>query len=149
MTRPQLHHEPIEQRLRDALEARAHTVGPGDLRPAASPIRTGRPLLPARRTVVVLFGLAAAVASLLLVLAERHPTTSVNPADTPSISRSPSPSSSASPSPTSRSSSSRSASPVPLGAAESLSAAVPSSGGPGAGPVEAPGTASPGAATGH
>jgi hypothetical protein len=91
MSRSQIRHEPIEQRLRDALEARANAVDLHDLRPAALPTAPGWSILPAPRTIVALFGLAAAVAAVLLVLAVRHPDTSVHPARTPSTSRSPSP----------------------------------------------------------
>ncbi len=84
----------IERRLSDALQARADSVGLDDLRPAVPPTEAGRSFLPTRRTAVVLFGLAAAIASIVLVLTQRHPTTPVNPADNPSTSRSSSPSTS-------------------------------------------------------
>jgi hypothetical protein len=95
MSRSQLSHEPIERRLRDALEARANAVDLHDLRPAALPTGPGRPLLTTPRTIVALLGLAAAIAAVLLVLTARHPGVPVNPTRTPSISRSLSPSTSA------------------------------------------------------
>ncbi|WP_455357012.1 hypothetical protein [Streptomyces sp. SYSU K217416] len=91
MSRSQIHHEPIEQRLRDALEVRAYAVDLNDLRPADPPTRPGRSVRPGRRTAAVLFGLAAAVASILLAFTERHPDTPVSPAVPPSLSPSPSP----------------------------------------------------------
>ncbi|GAA3136659.1 hypothetical protein GCM10010521_23550 [Streptomyces rameus] len=55
--------EPVEQRLRAALAARAHAVGPADLRPPrppAGPVRSRRVV--ARRTVAGLLALAAVAA---------------------------------------------------------------------------------------
>lgn len=82
-------HEPLEQRLRDALEFRASAVGLDDLRPGAPPTRPGRSVLPGRRTVAVLFALATAVASIVFVFAERNPETPVSPATPPSLSPTP------------------------------------------------------------
>ncbi|MEU5346893.1 MULTISPECIES: hypothetical protein [unclassified Streptomyces] len=90
MSRGQLHDEAVEQRLRDALEARANSVDLESLRPGVPPTKSSRSFLPSRRTVVVLLGLAAAVASVLLAVHERDSNTPVRPADTPSISPSPS-----------------------------------------------------------
>jgi hypothetical protein len=98
MSRGRTDHEPVEQRLRDALEARAYSIGLNDLRPAAPPTVPARSALRVRRTVVVLFGLAAALACVILALTQRHPTTPP-PARAPTISPTPTPTSSPSPLP--------------------------------------------------
>jgi hypothetical protein len=89
MGRGEIRHEALEQRLRDALEARAGTVGSGHLRPAVLPAMPRRPLLAARRAVIVLFGLAAAAALVLLFLTDSAPDAPVRPADRPTPSVSP------------------------------------------------------------
>lgn len=91
MSRGRIRHEAIEQRLRDALQARANSADWKHLRPAALSTRPRRLFLPSRRTVIVLSGLAAAAACALLLLAV---TTGASdrpapPADTPSHSVSP------------------------------------------------------------
>ena len=99
MSRGRTGHEMVEQRLRHALEARAYSVGPNDLRPAAPPTAPARSALRVRRTVVVLFGLAAALACVILALTQRHPTTPAPPTRAPTISPVPTPTSSPSTSP--------------------------------------------------
>ena len=116
MSRERTDHEPVEQRLRDALEARAYSIGLNDLRPAAPPTVPARSALRVRRTVVVLFGLAAALACVILALTQRHPTTPAPPARTPTIS--PTPTRTSSPSPL------QSASAVPPSASAALPGAV-------------------------
>ena len=91
MSRGRIRHDAIEQRLRDALEARANSADWEDLRPAALPTRPRRLFVSSRRTVIVWSGLAAAAACALLLLvvttgAADRPTP---PADTPSHSASP------------------------------------------------------------
>ncbi|MER7694186.1 hypothetical protein [Streptomyces sp. NPDC097610] len=90
MSRGQIHHEAVEQRLRGALEARANAVDLENLRPGVPPTESRRSLLPSRRTVVVLFGLAAAVATAVFAVTERDANTPVGPARPPSVSPSPS-----------------------------------------------------------
>ncbi|WKE68155.1 hypothetical protein [Streptomyces sp. WP-1] len=61
--------EPVEERLRAALAARANAVGPADLRPLRSPtgaLKSYR--LPLRGTVVGLLALAAVAALVLFTL---------------------------------------------------------------------------------
>ncbi|MEH0423092.1 hypothetical protein [Streptomyces sp. B21-083] len=99
MSRGQIHHEAIEQRLRGALEARANAVNLENLRPGVPPTESRRFLLPSRRTVVVLFGLAAAVATAVFAVTDRDANTPVGPAGPPSVSPSPSLSPHPSPSP--------------------------------------------------
>ncbi|GAP46007.1 levansucrase [Streptomyces azureus] len=106
MSRGEIRHEALEQRLRDALEARANSAGLEHLRPAALPTVTRRPLLPPRRAVIVLFGLAAAAAFALLFLTNSTPDRPVGPAVRPTRSVSPPasqvPASPATPSPSHR-----------------------------------------------
>jgi hypothetical protein len=90
------HHEPYEQRLRDALEARAGSVDWEHLRPAAPPTGTGRSF-PVRRAVIGLVGLAAAAACLLIVVEKDDQGAPAGPAHAPS--RTPSPSATPSPVP--------------------------------------------------
>jgi hypothetical protein len=90
MRRSQLHHAEIEQRLRDALEAQANSADLQHLRPAALPTRSRRSLLPPRRIVIVLSGLAAVAACALLAVTDSNSDSPVRPADTPSHSVSPS-----------------------------------------------------------
>ncbi|MBT3154947.1 hypothetical protein HTV45_29435 [Streptomyces sp. CHD11] len=87
--RSQDHHEAYEQRLRDALEARAGSVDWEHLRPAGPPAGAGRSF-PVRRTVIGLVGLAAAAACVLFVVEKDDPGRPAGPADRPS--RTPSPS---------------------------------------------------------
>ncbi|MEV7869802.1 hypothetical protein AB0P17_27790 [Streptomyces sp. NPDC088124] len=65
----------LERRLREALEAGARTVGPGDLRraspPSAYPHRRFPMPVRMRRTALLAFGLAAVVACAVLVLVPR------------------------------------------------------------------------------
>ncbi len=89
MSRGQIRHEAIEQRLRDALEARADSVDVKDLRPDALPARPRWSFLPSRRTVTVLLGLAAAAACVLLFVRYGMSDSLGHPADTPSHAPSP------------------------------------------------------------
>lgn len=89
MSRNRIRNEAIEQRLRDALEARANSVDVKDLRPAALPIRPRWSFLPSRRTALALFGLAAAAACVLLAVRYGISDSPVHPAGTPSHSPSP------------------------------------------------------------
>ncbi|OUD05083.1 hypothetical protein CA983_00765 [Streptomyces swartbergensis] len=89
MSLGEIRHETLEQRLRDALEARANTAGPEHLRPAVLPTVPRRPLLPPRRAVIVLLGLAAAAAFALLFLTNSTPDSPVRPADRPTHSVNP------------------------------------------------------------
>ncbi|MFF7949484.1 hypothetical protein [Streptomyces griseorubiginosus] len=84
MSRGQIRHDAIEQRLRDALEARADSVDVKDLRPAALPARRSWSFLPSRRTVTVLLGLAAAAACVLLFVRYGISDGPAHPAGTPS-----------------------------------------------------------------
>ncbi|MEU9893280.1 hypothetical protein ACIBCS_12060 [Streptomyces phaeochromogenes] len=94
---PGLHPDPLEQRLHDALRARADSVDLPDLRPAAPPTRHARFRLPAvrpvtrpvRRSVLALLMLAAVVAGLLFVAARWERETPVRPANVPSVSPTP------------------------------------------------------------
>ncbi|MCX5605189.1 hypothetical protein OOK29_44420 [Streptomyces phaeochromogenes] len=98
---PGLHPDPLEQRLHDALRARADSVDLPDLRPAAPPTRHARFRLPAvrpavqpfvrpvRRSVLALLMLAAVVAGLLFVAARWERDTPVRPANVPSVSPTP------------------------------------------------------------
>ena len=75
--------EPIERLLVAALRARADAVTQDDLRPARPPSMAHRcrAPVPVRRAAVALLGLAAAVAAVLFVVAERDP--AAPPADSP------------------------------------------------------------------
>jgi hypothetical protein len=79
-------HDMLEHRLREALEARSRTVGRDDLRRASPPSLHAVPRIPlrVRRTALTLFGLAAAVACVLLVLVpgDRRPAEPARPPDT-------------------------------------------------------------------
>ncbi|MFG2346199.1 hypothetical protein [Streptomyces phaeochromogenes] len=94
---PGLHPDPLEQRLHDALRARADSVDLPDLRPAAPPTRHARFRLsavrpvtrPVRRSVLALLMLAAVVAGLLFVAARWEQETPVRPANVPSVSPTP------------------------------------------------------------
>ena len=90
-----LHSDPLEQRLRDALRARTDSVDLYDLRLAAPPSGRARFRLPVtrrgRRTVLALFVLAAAVAGVLFVAARWERETPVRPANVPSVSPNPEP----------------------------------------------------------
>ncbi|MEU9955773.1 hypothetical protein [Streptomyces sp. NPDC050982] len=87
---PGLHPDPLEQRLQDALRARADSVDLSVLRPAEPPSRHARFRLPAvrpvHRSVLALLVLAAVVAGLLLVAARWERETPVRPANVPSVS---------------------------------------------------------------
>lgn len=99
MSNPLLPDDLLEQRLRAALNAKASSVGPLDLRPSELPSGRSWRSLPVRRAALGLFGLAAAVACVLLVLGTRHDaTTPVGPTHTPSVSRPATPSISPAPS---------------------------------------------------
>lgn len=91
MSSGRTHREAIEQRLRDALQARANSADWEHLRPAAPPIRPRRLFSASRRTVLVWSGLAAAAACalLLLVLTTGASDGPAPPAATPSHSVSP------------------------------------------------------------
>ena len=96
---PGVHQDPLEQRLHDALRARADSVALSDLRPAAPPTRHARfrlaavrPVVrPVRRSALVLLMLAAVVAGLLFVAARWERETPVRPANVPSVSPTPDP----------------------------------------------------------
>ncbi|MDT0570502.1 hypothetical protein RM704_24055 [Streptomyces sp. DSM 3412] len=90
MSRSQIQHAEVEQRLREALGARADSVESPHLRPAALPTRSRRSFLPPRRAVIVLFGLVAAAACALLAVTDSDSDSPVRPADIPSHSVSPS-----------------------------------------------------------
>ncbi|MGW7521420.1 hypothetical protein ACWGJ2_38215 [Streptomyces sp. NPDC054796] len=60
--------ELLEERLRDALDARARTVGPDSLRRAAPPSEQVARRFPIRATALTLLALAAALAGVLLAL---------------------------------------------------------------------------------
>ncbi|WP_329264135.1 hypothetical protein OG223_49900 [Streptomyces sp. NBC_01478] len=86
--------DPLEQRLRDALRARADSVHLHALRPAAPP--TGRARLfrlsavvPVRRTALALLVVAAAVIGVLFVAIHEVRETPVRPANRPSMSPTP------------------------------------------------------------
>jgi len=83
MSRSQIRHEAIEDRLREALAARANTVDLGHLRPARLPARPRRWSLPLRRTAIVLLGLAAAAACALFAVTNGSSDSPVRPAGTP------------------------------------------------------------------
>jgi type VI protein secretion system component VasF len=88
-----LHPDPLEQRLRDALRARADSVDLFDLRPAAPPSAQARFRLPVtrpvRRTVVALFVVAAVVVGFLFVAVHWERETPVSPANIPSVTPTP------------------------------------------------------------
>ncbi|MDX3095091.1 hypothetical protein PV703_04075 [Streptomyces sp. ME01-24h] len=94
--------EGLEELLREALAARADTVGAGDLRPALPPSAHGVPRWRGlRRTVPAALGLAAAAAAVVILVHGANggrPDPSVVPAG-PSVSSTGSPSSTASPTP--------------------------------------------------
>ena len=86
--------DPLEERLRNALRARAGSVDLRSLRPAAPP--TGRPRLfrlpaihPVRRTAVALLVVAAAVIGILFVAIHEVREPPVRPANRPSVSPTP------------------------------------------------------------
>jgi len=86
--------DPLEERLRNALRARADSVDLHALRPAAPP--TGRPRLfrlpalhPVRRTAVALLVVAAAVIGVLFVAMHEVREQPVRPANRPSVSPTP------------------------------------------------------------
>jgi len=60
--------ELLEDRLRDALDARARTVGPDSLRRATPPSGQAGRRFPARAATLTLLALAAALAGVLLAL---------------------------------------------------------------------------------
>ncbi|MEV0909084.1 hypothetical protein [Streptomyces hokutonensis] len=80
----------VEQRLRDALRARADSVDLSALRPAVPP--TARPrfrltaLRPVRRTALALLVVAAAVVGILFAATHLDHRTPVGPARPPSVS---------------------------------------------------------------
>jgi len=69
--------EQLEDRLRAALDAKAHSVDIDDLRPAFPPPERARPRFPARRVALLglglVIGLAAVAASVLLVAVGHEP----------------------------------------------------------------------------
>nr|WSY57341.1 hypothetical protein OG999_49260 [Streptomyces sp. NBC_00886] len=85
--------DPLEQRLRDALRARADSVDLPALRPAAPPTGQARFRLPVtrpvRRTALALLVVAAAVVGVLFVAAHHGRETPVRPANVPSVSPTP------------------------------------------------------------
>ncbi|MEV5148039.1 hypothetical protein AB0L14_27490 [Streptomyces sp. NPDC052727] len=75
--------KPVEERLRAALAARAHSVGPADLRPLrppTGPVRSRRVLV--RRAVAGVLVLAA-VAALVFLSVHREPARPAEPARSP------------------------------------------------------------------
>ena len=87
--------DPLEERLRNALRARADSVDVHALRPAAPP--TSQPRLfrlpalhPVRRTAVALLVVAAAVIGVLFVALHEVREPPVRPANRPSVSPTPS-----------------------------------------------------------
>ncbi|WP_269856010.1 hypothetical protein [Streptomyces sp. RPT161] len=75
-------HAPIEERLRAALAARAHSVGPGDLRPLRPPTTTVPPRrLVLRRALLGALALAAVAALVFLTVrgGQSRPTEPANP----------------------------------------------------------------------
>ena len=84
--------DPLEERLRNALRARADSVDLYALRPATPP--TSRPRLPAvhpvRRTAVALLVVAAAVVGVLFLALHEVREPPVGPANRPSVSPTPS-----------------------------------------------------------
>ncbi|MFC3576558.1 hypothetical protein ACFOZ0_25390 [Streptomyces yaanensis] len=95
--------EQLEDRLRAALDAKAHSVDINDLRPAFPPPQPARPRFPARRVALLglglVIGLAAVAASVLLIAVGHEPFEPNEPAR-PSQSQSQSQSQSHSESPT-------------------------------------------------
>lgn len=83
MSPSQIPHEAIEQRLREALTARAATVEAGHLRPARLPTEPRRWPLPLRRTAVALLGLAAVAACVLFAVRNDTSDRPAPPAGTP------------------------------------------------------------------
>lgn len=86
--------DPLEERLRNALRARADSVDLHALRPSAPP--TGRPRLfrlpalhPVRRSAVALLVVAAAVIGVLFVAIHEVREPPVRPANRPSVSPTP------------------------------------------------------------
>ncbi|MGN5381544.1 hypothetical protein ACQ4WX_43850 [Streptomyces lasalocidi] len=73
----------VEERLRAALAARAHSVGPADLRPLRPPTVTVRPRrVPLRRGALGLLALAA-VAALVFFTVHDSPSRPAEPAPPP------------------------------------------------------------------
>ncbi|MFJ6392512.1 hypothetical protein ACIQJT_33485 [Streptomyces sp. NPDC091972] len=90
MSGSQIDHEAIEDRLREALTARAHTIDLGRLRPARLPAGSTRWRPPLRRTAVALLGLAAVAACAVFAVTNDSSDSPVRPAVTPPHSVSPS-----------------------------------------------------------
>ncbi|WP_053846517.1 hypothetical protein [Streptomyces sp. NRRL B-24085] len=90
MSGNQIDHDSIEDRLREALAARADTVELGHLRPARLPATPPRWRLPLRRTAIVLLGVAAAAACALFAVTNGSSDRPVRPGVTPPHSVSPS-----------------------------------------------------------
>ncbi|MFF8478459.1 hypothetical protein [Streptomyces sp. NPDC015414] len=63
----------VEERLRAALDARARSVGPADLRPPRPPSATRSRRLPVRRVTVGLLALAAVAALVFLTVRDDRP----------------------------------------------------------------------------
>ncbi|MFD4559248.1 hypothetical protein ACFWP5_33845 [Streptomyces sp. NPDC058469] len=86
--------DPLEQRLRDALRARADAVDLHALRPAAPPTGQARlfrlpAIRPVRRSALALLVVAAAVIGVLFVALHEVRETPVGPANRPSVSPTP------------------------------------------------------------
>ncbi|WP_037860412.1 hypothetical protein [Streptomyces sp. NRRL S-340] len=93
MTAARPAHDPVEERLRAALDARARLVGPGRLRPSAPPGARGAAAWSrVRRGASALVALAAIVAGVVLWLGQRHQDAPAPPATTPSVTGPPAPS---------------------------------------------------------
>ncbi|MEV5879095.1 hypothetical protein AB0L75_33730 [Streptomyces sp. NPDC052101] len=75
-------HTLVEERLRAALAARAHSVGPADLRPLRPPTAVRPRLVASRRTVVGLLALAA-LAALVFFTVRGGPSHPAEPARSP------------------------------------------------------------------
>ncbi|MEW2291314.1 hypothetical protein ABZ719_01205 [Streptomyces sp. NPDC006743] len=93
MTATRHAYDPVEERLRAALDARARLVGPGQLRPAAPPAARGAVAWSrVRRGAPALVALVAVVAGVVLWLGQRHQDAPAAPATTPSVTGPPAPS---------------------------------------------------------
>jgi hypothetical protein len=86
--RPDPRRELLEDRLRTALAARALTVNLAELRRASPPSASVRTRFPARGAALVLFGLAAVLACVLLLLPGEHRTQQPAPPANPPVSHS-------------------------------------------------------------
>jgi hypothetical protein len=86
--RPDPRRELLEDRLRTALAARAHTVDLHELRRPSPPSASARTRFPVRGAALALFGLAAVLACVLLLLPEEHRREQPAPPANPPVSHS-------------------------------------------------------------